>query len=357
MGAFLNPIFWSGKKVLVTGHTGFKGGWLSLWLRELGAEVHGLSLPPEERSFYGATRLEEEVHDHFIDLRDEKAVSNMLSKLQPEAIFHFAAQAQVLEAYQDPLRTISTNVMGTVHLLESARHLRSLKAFVCVTTDKVYENQDGGRAFAEEDRLGVSDPYAASKTATEVLLRSYRESFFRQQNSPVLVAVRSGNAIGGGDWGSQRLVPGLIRCLQGGEILNIRSKGATRPWQHVLEPLGGYLILVERICKSSQKISDAYNFGPSEDQQVSVEEMARIFSEISGRQLALSFDSSKQKENLHLRLKSEKAEKELAWVPRWTLRQAIQMTWDWYQAEANGVDMKTYSKMQIKSWKSCGLQD
>ncbi|BCX12095.1 MAG: CDP-glucose 4,6-dehydratase [Thermosynechococcus sp.] len=257
----MNSFFWQGKRVLITGHTGFKGGWLALWLRELGATLCGISLPPATQPcLFELARVGEGMESHFIDIRDVESLARTVRKFAPQIVVHLAAQPLVRASYRDPLLTFATNIMGTAQVLDSLRGLDSVRVAVFVTTDKVYENREWPYPYRETDSLGGHDPYSASKAASELVVASYREAFLREQGIAVATA-RAGNVIGGGDWSEDRLIPDAIRAWQSGKQLFVRRPEAIRPWQHVLEPLYGYLVLAERLWDQPH-LAGAYNFGP-----------------------------------------------------------------------------------------------
>ena len=342
---------YKGKKVLVTGHTGFKGSWLCEWLLMLGAEVHGLALPPPTKpSLFNQLRLGKRIKSHTIgDIRDLTTVKGVICRVKPDFVFHLAAQPLVRLSYKTPVETFDTNVMGTVNVLEAMRammsELRSDKtvSVVCVTTDKVYENDDSGKAFRESDPLGGSDPYSASKGACEIAIQSYRRSFFSAEDSPVRVAsARAGNVIGGGDWAKDRIVPDAMRAFFGDRHLVIRNRNSTRPWQHVLEPLSGYLMLGAALCKDG-KFATAFNFGPDPKSVKTVgllvATLLPLFPEVEIEDLT---DPNAPKEAKLLTLDSAKARSLLGWKPRWDFRRTIWETAEWYKgrfAHDSAVDL------------------
>lgn len=316
--------------MLLTGHTGFKGSWLSTWLTQLGAEVTGFALPP-----YGSPNhwdlLGQAVTDIRGDVRDFPALQAAFEQAQPEIVFHLAAQALVRRSYRDPLESWSTNVMGTASVLELCRRIPGVRAVVVITTDKVYSNNEWPWGYRENDRLGGHDPYSASKAACELLADSYRRSFLQKSDAPLLATARAGNVIGGGDWSEDRLIPDLIRALERGGALEIRSPQATRPWQHVLECLSGYLLLGQRLLEGHLAFADAWNFGPAaEDNRTVAEvlsELKRFWPELAWR---LSESPQPHEANL-LYLDCSKARSQLQWEPVWSLQEGIAMTADWYR--------------------------
>jgi CDP-glucose 4,6-dehydratase len=347
----MNRSFWQGRKVFLTGHTGFKGGWLSHWLIDLGADVYGYSLAPAfERNFFTETKLGQRLARTVIgDIRELKILSKTISEAKPEIIFHLAAQSLVRASYDDPVETFSSNVIGTVNLLESARFAGSVKAIVNITTDKCYENKEWLWPYRESDQLGGYDPYSASKACAEIATSAYRRSFL--VNSSIHVAtVRAGNVIGGGDWATDRLIPDFLRALDAGKALTIRSPNAVRPWQHVLEPLSGYLMLAEKLYKEGEAFAEAWNFGPSEADAKSV-------SWIVEKLCAQNHDACWETENANqpheaglLKLDSSKAKAKLGWVPRWDLETALSKTTEWHQALRSGEDMVAITTQQIQAY-------
>lgn len=327
-----------GRRVLVTGHTGFKGSWLCLWLHTLGAEVVGLALDPwSEPSHWDLLNLP--TQDHRVDIRDEVAVRRVFASERPEIVFHLAAQPLVRRSYREPVTTWATNVMGTAHVLEAVRHTSDVRAVVVVTTDKCYENREWPWAYRERDRLGGHDPYSASKAGAELVAASYRIAFLQEQSAPLLATARGGNVIGGGDWSEDRLIPDLVRSVVADRPLVVRSPRATRPWQHVLDCLSGYLLLGQRLLAGDAGCADAWNFGPDGDGNRTVEQ---VLEDLAGvwPQLRWQVASGAQPHEARLlQLDTAKAKMSLAWRPVWNLDQAIQRTAIWYRQllEANAV--------------------
>jgi CDP-glucose 4,6-dehydratase len=348
---------YAGKSVLVTGHTGFKGGWLALWLSRLGATVHGYALdPPTGPSFFEASGISSLLaSDTRADITDAEALKIALNKGRPEVIFHLAAQPLVRFSYCNPLQTMATNIMGTVNVLNAARTSESVRAIVAVTSDKVYENREWQFPYRESDALGGHDPYSASKAAAEVVAASYRASFFSgDAGHPARVATaRAGNVIGGGDWASDRLVPDCIRAFVALEPVHLRFPGATRPWQHVLEPLSGYLQLAERLLSSdANTFARAWNFGPDVNGDASVGRIADTVAHLWGADAQVRHAQSAR--NPHeagiLRLDSTLARTMLGWRPMWKLDEALAQTVGWYRAWERGADMAAVSLEQIAAW-------
>lgn len=357
----MNASFWQGRSVLVTGHTGFKGGWLALWLHRLGAKVHGYALcPPTDPSLFEVARVASLLASHTLaDLADFARLQTVFSEVQPEVVFHLAAQPLVRESYRDPLGTLSSNVMGTAHLLEAARVTASVRAIVLITTDKVYENREWLYPYREVDRLGGRDPYSASKAAAELVAASYRASFFGKGNGhPAQVAtVRAGNVIGGGDWAADRLVPDCLRAFAAGKAVSLRFPQAVRPWQHVLEPLAGYLRLAEQLLSpEGVRFAKAWNFGPDASGDATVGEIAEAMAHCWGEGARVEYVplSDHPHEAGLLRLDSTRARLELGWQPRWSLQRALEQTVAWQREWRKGADMAAFSLDQITAYEECG---
>ena len=324
-----------GKRVLLTGHTGFKGSWLALWLHELGAEVTGVSLPPEARPNHWDL-LQLPVDDCRLDIRDSSALQQVFAEKQPEIVFHLAAQPLVRRSYRDPLETWSTNVMGTANVLEACRQQTTVRAIVAITTDKCYENREWPWGYRENDRLGGHDPYSASKAGAELVAASYRKAFFNAGTAPLLATARAGNVIGGGDWSEDRLIPDLIRALEKGQSLEIRSPQATRPWQHVLESLSGYLLLGQRLFAGELSYEEAWNFGPEPEGNRTVSEvLGKLNQHWRGLHWHVTEKPQPHEANL-LYLDSAKARSQLHWQPVWSIDTTLAKTTDWYRAWLEG---------------------
>ena len=350
--------FWHEKLVFVTGHTGFKGGWLTAWLVEMGSQVVGYAQKPDtDPSFFGLCGLGERMYSVIGDVREKEDVRRAMQDHQPEIVFHLAAQSLVRRSYREPVDTIATNVMGTVHLLEAVRRTPSVRAAVIVTSDKCYENRDQIQGYREDEPMGGHDPYSSSKGCAELVTAAYRRSFLERADRPVGVAtVRAGNVIGGGDWAEDRLVPDAIRALQHGKPLVIRNPGAVRPWQHVLEPLAGYLMLAERLYHESGKWAGAWNFGPPDEDAVPVAALAERIVRLWGEG---AWQAAPEQDALHeahdLKLDCSKARQLLGWRPRFTLDEAVGMTVAWYrQALSSGLDggMHEMTGEQIRSYEA-----
>lgn len=353
----MNRRFWRGKRVFLTGHTGFKGGWLALWLADMGAEVHGYALPPPtEPNLFAVASLQGHLASSTIaDIRDAIALTQAMQAAQPDIVFHLAAQPLVRHSYVDPVETYAINVMGTVNLLEAARQTPSVKAVVNVTTDKCYENREWVWPYRENDAMGGFDPYSSSKACSELVTAAYRCSFLEPAGIR-LASARAGNVIGGGDWADDRLVPDFLRALDAGQVLAIRSPRATRPWQHVLEPLSGYLVLAEKLFSESKGYAEAWNFGPEEADARSVQWIVEyLCSRVPGA--AWQCDAAPQPHEANmLKLDSSKAKVQLGWRPRWNLQTALGMTLDWHQAWKRSADMAALSVQQIQAYEAVASQ-
>lgn len=346
--------FWRGRKVFLTGHTGFKGSWIALWLHQLGATVHGYALEPESSSnSFDAFGIEEKIASSTIaDIRDLPDLAAAMQRADPEIILHFAAQSLVRRSYAEPIDTFATNVMGTAHLLEAARSCRSLRAAVVVTSDKCYENHDWPWAYRENDAMGGHDPYSASKGCAELLTRSYARSFFPEQqwdsHQVAVASARAGNVIGGGDWSEDRLVPDFIRAALDGKPLIVRNPIAVRPWQHVLEPLAGYLMLAEKLVHTGPQYSGGWNFGPTDAHTRSVAWVSDRLTAIWGEGSSWVHRGEETlKEARTLRLDSGKAEQQLGWRGLWSLDEALSHTVNWAKAHRDGQDMAKFTVAQI----------
>jgi CDP-glucose 4,6-dehydratase len=341
---------WAGRRVLVTGHTGFKGGWLSLWLRARGAKVTGFSLPaPTEPSFFEQTRLRELVAHVEGDIRDLAAVHAAVRECDPEVVFHLAALPLVRFSYDEPVETYATNVMGTVHLLEACRRSPNLKAVVCVTSDKCYENREWVWPYRENDPMGGHDPYSSSKGAAELVVSAYRRSFF--QSGAGIASVRAGNVIGGGDWAADRLVPDIVRALLAGQAPQIRNPNSVRPWQHVLDALSGYLLVAERLIDGNAHCGSAWNFGPSDEDTQPVGWIVEQMLAKWGGGVAWEQPRGEQPhEAVLLKLDCTKARAELNWRPRFRLAEALQKVVEWHSQVANGADARAISLEQIAKY-------
>jgi CDP-glucose 4,6-dehydratase len=349
---------WKGTRVFLTGHTGFKGGWLALWLARSGATVRGYSLDPATSpNLFGTARIGEVLDDVRGDIRDRDALNRAMHEFAPDVVFHLAAQPLVRLSYSDPLGTYETNVMGTANVLEAVRTTPSVRAVLVITTDKCYENREWHWGYRETDPLGGYDPYSSSKACVEIVSAAYRNSFFQQGNSEgrgvLLATARAGNVIGGGDWSDDRLIPDLIRGFQSGQPVLIRRPKSIRPWQHVLEPLAGYLALAERLLAGESHFASAWNFGPWDDDAWPVENIADAMSERWGDDASWTIDGAPTvHEAGYLKLDSSKARAELGWAPQLRLKSALEWVIDWYQTAEPGADMQTFTLKQIAEYES-----
>jgi CDP-glucose 4,6-dehydratase len=344
------------KKVLITGHTGFKGSWLTLWLQMLGAKVTGISLPPATSpNHWDLLGLDAE--SFYIDIRNEELLRQKIVETKPDMVFHLAAQPLVRRSYLQPLETWATNVVGTANVLDACRQVEGLGAIVVVTTDKCYENKEWVWGYREIDPLGGHDPYSASKGGSELVAASYRRSFFNTPSSPLLATARAGNVIGGGDWSEDRLIPDLVRSVETGKTLEIRSPKATRPWQHVLECLSGYLILGQQLLEGNKACADAWNFGPDREGNRQVEQvLAALKADWPSVEWNCS-DTPQPHEAQLLHLDSGKAREKLFWRPVWTFDEGVAATAEWYRAWLDRGDMVSLNQLQgyIRHAKERGL--
>jgi CDP-glucose 4,6-dehydratase len=355
----MNLNIYSGKRVLVTGHTGFKGAWLCEWLLGLGADVYGLALPALKPSLFFALELERRMKHTIEDIRDAAEIEATIHELRPDFIFHLAAQALVRTSYREPLATFATNTLGTAHVLEAVRAAKLACTVVVVTTDKCYENDGRARNFKESDPLGGHDPYSASKAAAEIVVASYRDSFFAHGIDVALGSARAGNVVGGGDWAEDRIVPDCVRALSAGKPVPVRNPDYTRPWQHVLEPLGGYLLLGAKLEEARQKKSaeeiaryaQAFNFGPNPDANRSVRDLVEELLRYWPGEWKQIAQEKHLKEAPLLSLATDKAKAVLDWQPRWDFAETIRKTVTWYQVYYSGVTtMIDYTQKQIAAY-------
>jgi CDP-glucose 4,6-dehydratase len=344
--------FWLDKRVLITGHSGFKGGWLTLWLQRLGAKVSGISLPPATTpNLFTLAALEKNCDSQYCDICNATELAACIRDVAPEIIFHLAAQPLVQASYFLPVQTFATNVMGSVHLLEAVRGLACVKTVIMVTTDKVYRNNEWSWPYREEDALGGHDPYSASKAASEIVIASYRNAFLNEQGVAVATA-RAGNVIGGGDWSKDRLIPDTVRAWQAGRVLHIRCPDASRPWQHVLEPLAGYLALARQLHHKPE-LAGAYNFGPETSEAATVRTVVELAkTEHPGGEVCYGDGGKGMHEARSLALEIAKARMVLGVRPRWALAQAVARTMAWYRAQQSGADAHTLCKTDIADYEA-----
>ncbi len=346
----------AGRRVLLTGHTGFKGGWAATWLSELGAEVTGLALPPEPGpSLFEAGGIGALLDSRIADISDRMALNRALADVDAEIVIHMAAQPLVRRSYREPVETIATNTLGTAHVLEAARAMPSLRAVIVVTSDKCYENNGWVWGYRESDALGGDDPYSASKGCTEIVAAAYGKSFFNRPGGPRLATVRAGNVFGGGDWGEDRLVPDIMRAQAAGAPITIRNPESVRPWQHVLEPIAGYLMVAARLAQGDERCAGAWNFGPDAESTVTVRKLTERLSAAWGEGAPeIVYGRAAADEALHeaqvLRLDSTKAKVGLGWRPELSLPEAIRLTVEWYQTFAAGGDCARLTRQQINNY-------
>lgn len=348
----LNTSLWKGRRVLLTGHTGFKGSWLTLMLNRLGAKVSGLSLQPLGKpNLFDTLSIKPEINHIECDIRDYNNFQKAVSEAQPEIVIHMAAQALVLEGYENPVQTISTNVMGTVNLLEILRTTTSVKTILVITSDKVYENQESQSSFTESDALGGHDPYSASKAAAEVLTSAYYRSFFADLKIPVVTA-RSGNVIGGGDWSPDRIIPDLWRAYISDKSVHLRDPNAVRPWQHVLDPNYGYLLYIQHCLISKENTPSSLNFGPPPKPVRNVQQVAEQFENILESKNLWTSDPSQHylHESHYLSIDGSRALKTLGWSTSLPVDEAIKWTCDWYKAFHAGANMHSVTEAQIEQY-------
>jgi CDP-glucose 4,6-dehydratase len=344
------------RKVLITGHTGFKGSWLCLVLNMLGADVYGYALkPPTEPSLFNEAKVDELITSYIGDVRDYKHLNEVVSKIQPEIVIHMAAQALVRESYKTPVETYAINVMGTVHLLDACRNTSSIKAIVNVTTDKCYENKEWHWGYRENESMGGYDPYSNSKGCSELVTSSFRNSYFNPNNyeehGVAVASARAGNVIGGGDWADDRLIPDFIRSITKGEKVEIRSPFAIRPWQHVLEPLAGYLSLAAKLHSEGAKYAEGWNFGSDDSDAQNVEWITKTICEMWGNGASFSIDTNPQPhEANYLKLDCSKAKAELGWLPKWDINKTLESIVSWNKAFLKGDNIRNITEQQIEEY-------
>ncbi len=348
--------FWKGKQVFLTGHTGFKGGWLSLWLTSMGAKVTGYALAPNiHPSFFDVVGVQSFLEqNHIADIRDLTFLKMAMEQAAPEVIIHMAAQPLVRYSYEDPLETFATNVMGTVNLLEIARKIPSIKAIVVVTTDKCYENKEWVWGYRENEPLGGADPYSCSKACAELVTSAYRQSFFSGNvatSNAAIATARAGNVIGGGDWSVDRLIPDALNAFEANKPLVLRNPLSTRPWQHVLEPLSGYLVLAQALFTNGKKFASAWNFGPDDEGNKTVERVIDLLGNRWGANSGWQQDPNAHPHEAHLlKLDCSKAHQQLGWSPKWRLEESIEKIVQWHKAFKTSKDMKAVSLEQIDQY-------
>ena len=337
----ISRIFWEEKTVLITGHTGFKGSWLSIWLNILGANLHGYALQPNTvPNMFETAGVKKIIKSNISDVRDYNKLLAVMKKCQPQIIFHLAAQPLVRQSYKDPLETYQTNILGTANLLEAARYVKSVRAVIVITSDKCYENKESNYAYKESDPLGGYDPYSSSKACSEIVTAAYRNSFFADL-AVAIASARAGNVVGGGDWAADRLVPDCIKAWMKNKTVEIRYPKAVRPWQHVLEPLAGYIILAEKLYKHGKKFARAWNFGPNENNIKNVAFLVDNLAKLWGKRAKWKITAKKQPhETMLLKLNCSMTKSKLPWRPCWNIEKTLEKTVQWY---------KTYSENPKKA--------
>ncbi len=349
----VDPAFWAGKRVFLTGHTGFKGSWITLWLQQMGAKVTGFALaPPTEPALFDVAHVSEGITSIIGDIRDREALEQALVNADPDIVIHMAAQPLVRASYDDPVGTYATNVMGTVHLLEAVRRAGNVRACVVVTTDKCYENREWVWGYREDEAMGGHDPYSNSKGCAELVTSAYRRSFFDDRGKTAIASGRAGNVIGGGDWAVDRLVPDILRAVAANDPVLIRNPLAIRPWQHVLEPVSGYLVLAQALWEDPS-VAQAWNFGPRDEDARPVQWIVEHMCAAWGDGAEWVHDKSVQPhEARYLKLDISKAQERLRWRPRWTLAEALERIVAWHRAWLSGTDMRAYCLSELERFAS-----
>ena len=353
--------FWNGKRVFLTGHTGFKGSWISLWLQSLGAEITGFSLePPTQPSLFVEAGVAAGMNSILGDIRDLPALQQAMQRVKPEVVIHMAAQALVRYSYGAPVETYATNVMGTVHLLEAVRNTDTVRAVVNITCDKCYENKEWPWGYRENEPMGGYDPYSSSKGCAELVCAAYRNSYFNREiyaeHCVALASARAGNVIGGGDWAADRLIPDILRAIEAGKPVNIRSPHAIRPWQHVLEPLSGYLALAEKLYTEGTHYAEGWNFGPADEDAKPVQWIVERLTREWGTGASWQLDQNPQPHEAHyLKLDCSQARGKLGWQPRWPLARTLASIAAWHQAYLDGTDMRAFTLAQISQYETSTL--
>jgi CDP-glucose 4,6-dehydratase len=354
----VDPAFWAGKRVFLTGHTGFKGGWAALWLKEMGAQVTGFALAPSTNpSLFEVARVATGIRSVIGDIRDAGLLAAEMAAADPEIVIHMAAQPLVRASYDDPVGTYATNVMGTIHVLEAVRKCPSVRAVCIVTTDKCYENREWVWGYREDDAMGGYDPYSSSKGCAELVTSAWRRSFFHGEGAPAIASARAGNVIGGGDWAPDRLVPDILRAISENERVTIRNPLATRPWQHVLEPVSGYFMLCQGLWDNPDAFAEGWNFGPGDDDAQPVQWIVERMCEKWGDGADWKLDDALHPhEANYLKLDISKAKAGLGWQPRWSLSDALDNIVAWHREWLSGADMNDYCLRELASFDLAGRQ-
>lgn len=358
----IDASFWQGKRVFITGHTGFKGSWLTLWLQSMGAVLKGFSLnPPTEPSLYESASVDNLIDSTIGDIRNFDQLHTAIAAFKPEIVFHMAAQPLVRLSYDEPIETYSTNVMGTVHLLEAVKRVGGVKAIVNITSDKCYENREWVWGYREHEAMGGYDPYSNSKGCAELVASAYRNSFFNEKDyakhGVALASVRAGNVIGGGDWAKDRLIPDILRSFENQQTVIIRNPHAIRPWQHVLEPLSGYITIAQRLYEEGPVFAEGWNFGPREDDAMPVQFIVETMVKIWGDDAAWLLDGNEHPHEAHyLKLDCSKARMRLGWQPRWNLVETLERIVRWHKAWIAGEDMLELTRNEISEYMNTSLK-
>lgn len=352
----VDPAFWAGRRVFLTGHTGFKGSWLSVWLQAMGARVKGFALAPDtDPALFNIANVASGMESELGDIRDLAALRCSLVDFAPDTVIHMAAQPLVRLSYQEPVETYAVNVMGTVNLLEAVRACPAVRAAVVVTTDKCYENREWPWGYRESEPMGGHDPYSSSKGCAELVTAAYRRSFFAGENAAAVASARAGNVIGGGDWAKDRLIPDILRAVEAGFPVEVRNPLSIRPWQHVLEPLGGYLVLAQALHRKGQAMADGWNFGPRDEDAQPVEWIVDRMTALWGDGASWRRDEREQPhEARYLKLDISKARSELGWGPRWSLEEALARIVEWHRAWHGAGDMRAECLAQIRAFTAAG---
>lgn len=362
IAAVVDPTFWAGKRVFLTGHTGFKGSWTALWLQNMGAQVVGFALPPPTSpALFEVGRVAAGMNSIIGDVRDRDVLLRAVIDADPEIVIHMAAQPLVRASYDDPVGTYATNVMGTIHLLDAVRRTPSVRAICVVTSDKCYENREWVWGYREDEAMGGYDPYSSSKGCAELVTAAYRRSFFNARgggNAIAVASARAGNVIGGGDWAADRLIPDILRSVMNGQAIAVRNPSAVRPWQHVLEPISGYLVLAQKLWDAPEVAASAWNFGPRDEDARPVEWIVERLCTLWGGGAPWSHEASVQPhEARFLKLDISKARAELGWQPRWTLTEALDSIVAWHRAWLSGSDMHEYCNLELERFAGTRVAD